>query len=375
MASIVRRALHILYSFILATASIAILYIPFYSLMFVEILSALSRETVWDQVIVFAILVVLSVYPATWSMRLLMRVFPFRSDGRKRWVLVFVIAIVVSGGMYLFWSVSYDFLALNFGWRTVRPGEDGSGTLFFGAIVILMTIPLTLTVALPLAWTALQHARRPEKRGLIYLRSFGAIGDTPIKRALLNIVPKNTQVAFIASPSSMPTSWDLSVVALGGFKWYRPWSNIPIYLSSRNDTWVEDITSWIEADTIIAIDVTTSTDGLLKELEIIERLDAVKRSVFLLNSGKPPPSTPLPKGNRIVTYDLSWLFATPRIGLMLVLGVAALRPAFYMEIYIIAFALLCMIPTVIQPSVSGYSVKIIRNAVMCALTERKKIIN
>ena len=375
VSSILRRALHIVYSFILAISSIAIVYIPSCGLMLILTLYALNGESDLNNVIAFTILIALSVYPAAWSMRLLMRVFPFRANGQKRWILIIIISTIVSVNMYLFWSSTYDFLAYNYEWRAVRQGEDGSGTLFFGTLVMLMTVPLTLSVAFPLVWAALQHLRGPKKQGLIYLRTFGAVGDVPIKRALLETIPKCTQIAFITSPSSMPSSWDLSVVALGGIKWHRPWSNIPIYLSSRNDTWVDDITSWIESDTIVAIDVTHSTVGLLKEIEIIESLNAVKRSVFLLNSGKPHRNTPLSNTSQIVPYNLSWLYSVPRIILLLVMDVAALLIAFYVwDDLIIALGLgfLCLLPSIFQPSVSTPALNSIRIAINSALAERKK---
>lgn len=352
-------------SVLLASASLAVLAVPTFVLVALAVLYLVGSSTT-GMTGTSLVVLLLCVYPAAWIARVLMRVFPLRSNGRRRWVLIATLTLIVLLTEILIWYLTYDSWALVNGWRPRRDGEDaGMNGVFAVVLLLYVSIPVTVVGAFPLTWAAVRHALPPAKRGLIYLRAFGRPGDNPIARVVLAAVPRNVPVAFIVSPSSIPQSWDLSLVALAGFSWLRPWSRVPLFLTSDDKRWLADIHSWIVGATVIVFDASSDSAGVLAESKLIKELEAVDRTLVLVNN-QAESRAQVPPGGALVTYDLAWAPAVPRIILMLALPLASLATldvAYLLGLPGVLLSL-CVLPVALQPAVSRRSRREIRDALV-----------
>jgi hypothetical protein len=194
--------------------------------------------------------------------------------------------------------------------RAAIVGVDYAGK----AALAIAAIYVSIFAIIPLTWAAARHIKIPERRGVLFLRSFGGPGDAALMPGLLRAVPRGIPVSFIASPSSKATSWDPIVLLLAGLSPLRPWANVPLHLTSTDADWVEDIGEWISRSQVIVIDASDRSASLATEVSLLASTGAGCRTLALRRTHMHlSPELALPPTTRAVSYTLSWRSSAPRI--------------------------------------------------------------
>ena len=104
---------------------------------------------------------------------------------------------------------------------------------------------------------------------VLFLRSFGSVGDTATLGPLVRAAGRNLRVALLSSPKDLMTSWDLRTLAISGFSWRHPFRSTPVYLESTERSWTDDIRRLAATAQLVVVDTSRQTPGLSKELEIL----------------------------------------------------------------------------------------------------------
>ena len=284
-----------------------------------RVIEAGTRKQILQTLLLILVLSVGIIYTGAISFRLLARALPLRANLRANIAaIVFLLAAIMlclSSLGYLVWTLP-DTGGSNYGdMDTYMAVAAGIGFLY--DIVMRVIILASIVAVLPLLVSLWRHLRRPPMAGVLFLRRFGNRADTCLMAALLRIVPPGTSVAFIASPGSSPTSWDPITLVLAGFRWRRPWANVPLYLRSRGPAWERDVFHWIQRAGAVVFDASDFSESLAIEWRMIEKAGAQSRTVVAYrNGGTLPTQSPQALSglaSQKVPYEFSWAMAVPRI--------------------------------------------------------------
>jgi hypothetical protein len=316
---------------VLTVVSIGVVWVLFSRIPFVNWLldAFFLGSNPWMSLARITVILVMSVYMGAGASRMLARALPRRADRRVRYSVVVgigLILVAVAGFFaYVFWPdpagdaararlkedmeahpMDGDFL----------DGRAAALGIHIAGMAALMQfgVATTFIVVLPLTLSLIHHVIRRELPGILFLRRFGGRGDSALMAALLRSTPKGTPVAFITSPASTPTSWDPLVIVMAGFRWLRPWSNVPLFLLSSDRRWHEDVQHWIELSRVVVFDSSEPSSSLALERAMILEAGAEQRSIIMtrLPTRASDDDGSIQRGD-VTEYELSWLGAAPRV--------------------------------------------------------------
>jgi hypothetical protein len=318
---------------ILAVFSISTLFVLSSQIPFLGLVSNVfsHEKDHWKILASVGIVLVVSVYSGAAVMRMLSRAFPRRADDHLRLGLVIVMSLVLLAIAAL--SVCYVFRpgpVSDEAFMRIEEDMKPDDALFFeiglmigNTVFVQIGIAMAFVVVLPLAWSLTRHLIRTEPSGILFLRRFGGRGDAALMAALLRSTPKGSRLAFITSPAATPTSWDPLIVAMAGFRWFRPWSNIPLFLSSSNSKWQQDVYHWVEKSELVVFDASETSSSLAIEREMVYKAGAQSRSLFLTRSLENSNHGHSVQKVPTIYFKLSWLRAVPRIAIGCTYALAA----------------------------------------------------
>ena len=340
-----------------------------------SMLSLLDSSWTVETAIAATITAVIAIYFGAGTTRVLARAFPLRSDGTCRWAVVASLSVL---GIAIEAVPVWAYFAMQAELDPDRP-RDLTYDAGLAAVAMvaagLAAILIFVAVIFPMAWTVARHVRRPRQRGVLYLRRFAGRGDTAILRILLGTVPHDVPVAFIAGPAFRPTSWDPLLLVFAGFRWFRPWSNIPLFLKSDDQTWQDDIRGWLIDSEVIVFDSSHQSPSVLVEAALIDSALVGSRTLLLQEEGVRATQPASFHGKPVVFYELSWISALPRIAVGMVTfffaGTALFDMFLVNEVLAALIGVLVAAPLFFQPALSRGSSRRVRLALRTLLGARR----
>lgn len=345
-----------------------------------------------------AIIAALSMYSyiAAVTLRALVRTFPLRADLRPRYVIIGVITATillcfVPLASLILEKESKPDTQVNVTIEGLTPDQARefaaavpqaisvvSALVRFtvGIAFFYLTLFLILTLIFPLIAILYIHMRRRTPKSIIlFLRRFGRSADAALMSALMQAAPKGAQVALIASPGSKTTSWDPMILIFSGFRWARPWSNLPIYLRSSDAHWKDNVAHWISISDIIVFDGSDLSVSMAAEWAMIENKRAELRTIVMSNSNENIKTLIKPsEGVTTIEYRLTWLAAIRR----LVIGSIILAIAGYLAfdmagVGIAVVLILAALPTFLHRSLATRSILELQTIVSSKLSHSRRV--
>lgn len=327
-------------------------------------------------------------------LRVLARTFPLRADLRLRHFVIGMVCITIVSSLAPIAILIIDppeltDLDINVEGALPEEAAESKAVILFagglmqflmilgsGVAVLIWTIFFIVILLIPLISILHIHIRRRFPfEAILFLRRFGGPADAALMSALMQIAPRGTRVVLMASPGSKATSWDPMVLTFSGFRWTRPWANLPIYLRSGDMRWKDDISRWISFCDIIVFDGSDSSASMSLEWSMVEKAGALSRTLvmsgnhgdqmFHENSNFPATK---------VAYQLSWKSTFSRMIVGLIGLVAAGYFAF--DIFGLEVALvigLLMLPPLVHRSLTASSILELQKAVMGKLRMSRRV--
>ena len=315
------------------------------------------------------------VYIATVALRALARAFPLRADLKPRYAVILMIltiillcifplvSFIVEDGSFA--DAQYDITIEGLDQDQAREHTDsvsqllpimfGLGRAVAGTALIYMTVFLALVLILPLIAILYIHIRRQAPKNIIlFLRRFGGSADAALMSGLLRSVPKGARLVMIASPGSKTTSWDPMILIFSGFRWMRPWSNLPVYLRSSDANWKDNVAHWVTLSNVIVFDGSDLSVSMATEWTIIKKKRAELRTILMTGGTQTPIGSNRDVAN--IEYQLTWLAAIRRLLIgSLILAVASYLAFDIGGLGIAVGLILATLPTFLHRSLASSS--------------------
>jgi len=275
------------------------------------------------------------IYLAALLLRVFARTFPLRADLKPRYVIIGVFFLTILLSFVPLASLMLDNpdakeIKMNItlegatqeqeaefaaGVRKALPVVSAFGRFFAAIAFVHITFFLTVLLLIPLLGILSIHIfRRFRTTTILFLRRFGGAADAALMSALIQVAPRGTKIALMASPGSKATSWDPMILIFAGFRWTRPWSNMPIYLQSSELRWRDDVFRWISSSDLVVFDGSDLSDSMTTEWKMIKEAGAASRTI-LMNGNL--STLPFLEGHNYtaakVNYQLSWHATAHRI--------------------------------------------------------------
>lgn len=208
-------------------------------------------------------------YSAVPGARFMLRVFPLRADGGRRWGVVGMVTLVT-------------FSALGFAlWLRVRP----SGAL--GHIAGPERFLVDLTGMLVELGVLLAVYLRPESqwpgRRVLYLRRFRSFSDRVVYRALLAALPAGARLTALVPTLGGPRDLDPFAIGFTGMRWRRPVAGMPRTYVSPDDEWQSHVRRMMMAADCIVVDGSAGSASMEAEYRMIESLQLGARTLVLVD--------------------------------------------------------------------------------------------
>jgi hypothetical protein len=199
-------------------------------------------------------------------------------------------------------------------------------------------VPLNIAVGLLFAifWVAgfigllICRHRRPrsflDRPFVVCLRRFSSFSDRAVIALILKQAAYDVPIVFLTSLQSRPGDWDPHLVGLAGLKLSHPWRSAPIVIRIQDDAWQGAAEELIRRAQTILIDTSETSNALRTEVEMIDRAgrwsDAACLRNLAPNANFDKDPVGLRSGLRKIEYTKSWVRATPRMvmGLLIVLA-------------------------------------------------------
>ncbi|WP_447788370.1 hypothetical protein [Pseudomonas farris] len=312
------------------------------------------------------------------TLRALVRTFPLRADLKPRYVIIGAIISTILLCFAPLASLIFEEESRPANFDVTIEGLNGDqakvlaaaaplGVSIFiglsrfgtGIVLIYLTYFLIFILIFPLVALLYIHIRRRTPRRIIlFLRRFGGPADVALMSALMRAAPKGAQVALIASPGSKTTSWDPMILIFAGFRWMRPWSNLPVYLRSSDAQWKDNVAHWISLSDVIVFDGSDFSVSMAAEWAMIKSKRAEPRTIVMSNANENFQTPIKPgEGGTAIEYRLSWLAAIRR--LLIGSFILAIAGYFAFDIGGVGIALLLILvtlPTFLHRSLATCSI-------------------
>lgn len=258
--------------------------------------------------------------------RVLLRAMPSRLKGRRRRGVLILLGVGALG-----WLVALAVLAVTPPDQADAPDipppqvvsqweariNHAMATPLFGLSSFIGFGAFGVSVLLPLFLRHLRPRVFLDRPFVLFLRRFSTFADRAVIDAVLRAAPSGTPVVFLTPTRSRPADWNPFIVALSGFKLYRPMRSMPIILRAADSEWEEAAHELIDRAARIVLDVSDRSRAIETEIDMI----ASRRrqlSTLLLDERRQPDCHGTREtmgwlGTRI-TYEQSWRRALPRLG-------------------------------------------------------------
>ena len=249
--------------------------------------------------------------------RMVLRVFPVRTDSRRLGCVTGLVAIaLLYGGIF----------AVGITTTLARSDEERSLAVVFGAMG-----PFIAVTSLVLASTYLGARRASQGPSVLFLRRFSTFSDRVVVGLILRVVPRHVRVILLASPTGGPGDWDPVVVAFSGLRLLRPWRNLPLFAATDSQRWEADVARLIASATLVVVDVSDLSPSVARELELLETPEDLHKALPIVEDGvgsSAPPAFPI----AATCYRRSLRAALPRIGTAATLFLLLTGFAWWMDI-------------------------------------------
>jgi hypothetical protein len=337
----------------------------------------------WAGTLTYALTCVGAAYAGAVFSRFAARAFPLRADGRRRGALVVAMFSGLAGAGALYTSKTLDLLEMR---HEALTGRDTPQAMFNWSLAnyaLSAALPLFLLAVLPLLLVALRHLRASPEGGhprVLFLRRFLSLSDRTLTAALASCLPPDLGLAYIASPGWGAASWDPMLVGFTGIRWLRPWSGIPLFLRTSDETWRENVARWVERTRAVVIDVSDVSPSVAVELELLRASAAGTRILFVhcrSPGGAPAKWPPGSETGHRLELIVSWRAALSRLllGSVGALFTAALGAGLLVAylfpraggwalpgLMAVLFAL--MTPLYLRPALDASSRRVLRDALL-----------
>jgi len=241
-------------------------------------------------------------------MRFVLRILPLAAGGQTRW------GIVVSlGGVLVGACTTAVWAATQF--------DDSTMSVIYGDTRPLIVLNLALLTVVTAIRILQRHLRPPHTHSsqyVLFLRKFTGFADRSILLELLRSVPHGVPLLLVGGPARDPAAWDPLLLCFAGLRLRAAVSTVPIFISTTDKTWQEDVAALAASARCVVIDATQASPSMAWEIDLARRLDS-RRVVWLVsNDARESGWT-----DHVVPYSKSWAASVPRIGVGIGLGVLA----------------------------------------------------
>jgi hypothetical protein len=238
-------------------------------------------------------------------LRMLLRAFPVRTDGRPRRGCI---AAAVLGILYF--ALFYGGIASGY---VLQGDMPGMSVIPFLAMAGTGFLSMLLFLGL--------HGRPAflsERPSVVFLRRFSSFADRVVLGAVLRSVPPGIPVVALTPPASQASDWDPVLLGLSGLKLRKPLSSLPCFLSG-DAQWKAQVEELVSRARVVIIDVSDVSPAIDDELGIIIRQEALSKTIFIQEAGSETAGLDRPvlqkalSGARVLAYERSLRAALPKI--------------------------------------------------------------
>ncbi|WP_164009904.1 hypothetical protein [Pyxidicoccus trucidator] len=258
-------------------------------------------------VLALGVIPLLCFYAALPPLRMLLRAFPVRIDGRPRRG-----CIAAAGLGFLYFALFYGGLASGY----VLQGD----VLGVGFIPLLGMAGTGLLSMLLFLGLHVRPAFLRERPSVVFLRRFSSFADRVVLGSVLRSVPPGIPVVALTPPASQASDWDPVLLGLSGLKLRSPLASLPCFLSG-DAQWKAQVEELVSRARVVLIDVSDVSPAIDDELGIIIRQKALSKTLFIQEAGSEsagldrdmPGLQDALGGARILTYERSLRAALPKV--------------------------------------------------------------
>jgi hypothetical protein len=285
--------------------------------------------------------------------RFLLRLFPLRATGARRWGLMVALAVgAVAAGVFRLRSL-VDLVPY--------PGGDPGPSAI---AVVAGLVVVWVQVAMALWFYASRQAQR-QSPFVLYLRRFHGFSDRVAYRFLLGSLPAGTSLATLVPVVGGPRDLDPFVLGFAGFRFRHPLRSMPRTFAAPNAEWQQCVVALMRSADAVVVDGSAPSGAMQFEYEQIAALGLGARTVLLVEEGR-RADAPLIEGATTLAYRRSGWASAPRAliwaGLVaLYLWGNATYPIQYPLLGMLG--MLLMLPALLQKSVDRASARALREHV------------
>jgi hypothetical protein len=245
--------------------------------------------------------------------RFVLRVFPPRADGRRRFGLALLCSLL---------AVFLTFGTLREGLEQIVSESTGQS---------LLQHPDLYMLAPGVAWTmAFMFLAARYLRGcvagrdyVLFLRTFLGFSDRAMMATLFSSIGARRKVVVVTTPRSNAASWDPFLVSLRGNPVHVPWARIPEFLTAKNEDWQRPVGELIERSSVVVVDVSEMTPGVADEVAMVQHGKSPEQVVWLFEGSQVDAERFVAslagadwvRPERIVGYERSFAAAVPNLAL------------------------------------------------------------
>lgn len=312
--------------------------------------SALYSPTIaWNVVVAAVAGAWTGLYTAVPSARFVMRMFPLRADGRRRWGVVMLLTLMAA--LTIAFTVRL---------RLFPSGAPGSVSGPERLVVDLAAIVTGIGV---LATLYLRPDARWPGRRVLYLRRFRSFSDRVVYRTLLSAMPVGARVSALVPAHGGPRDLDPFTIAFAGMRWRWPVSGMPRLLVSENDKWQRHVQRMIEQADCVVVDGSADSEAMAVEYALLDRLQAGPRTLVLRDASATGAGPVIPGATTLLYRRSPWpSVVRGAVWLALFAGFAMLswRDSYNFPVVLLAILLL-MLPAIFQRSVERASLRALKH--------------
>lgn len=308
-----------------------------------------SPSLAWNVVVATVAGAWAGLYAAVPSTRFVMRLYPLRADGRRRWGVVLVSTLVAAA------TVGFTL--------RLRLYPSGAPGAIAGPERMAVDLAAIVTGVVVLAALYLRPEAQWPGRRVLYLRRFRSFSDRMVYRTLLAAMPAGARVTALVPAHGGPRDLDPFTVALAGLRWRRPVAGMPRLLVSDDAEWPFHVQRMIEQADAVVVDGSADSQAMAAEYALLERLQAGARTLVLRDEAASGVGPAIP-GATALPYQRSIGPSLVRgaVWLALFAGFAVLswRDSYNFPAVLLA-SLLLVLPAIFQRSVDRASLRALKH--------------
>lgn len=269
---------------------------------------------IYRSVNVFLLVPVFSFYCSIPFLRYINRLFPFRSDFKRRYgCVVFLTIIGLLWGVLMFITTALEYIQS-------KPPD------MFGDLSIAGMSGFILVACILLFYTYMYRARKLPSAYLLYLRRFSSFSDREVIGTILRNLKPGVPIVILVTDRATLNDWDPRNIGIAGYKFRKPISSMPFIIRAENSEWESCFINLIKNANAVAIDVSDFSESIMYEYNTIRESVPKERRLVFAETGT---DTNINNEETILPYSKSWKRALPRIIVVSIIFVAMISWLFY----------------------------------------------